>query len=88
MFNSEPNNEQAKTNLEHFRAEQLRRDAHDAPLQKEAANNKNKKKQNFIFTYERLCRGESGKVGTGILSFRTRPYYRHLLISDSEKALW
>jgi len=61
LFYLDPKNEQAKINLEHFRAEQANRNRHSTPLPEKTPNNKNKKKQNYIFTYERLCRGETRK---------------------------
>lgn len=61
ILEKDPKSEQAKINLEHFMKERLHRDTESVPLPKKTPNNKNKKKDDLMFTYERLCRGESRK---------------------------
>ena len=58
---AEPKNEQAKTNLAYFRAEQLKRDSLTENSKKSPKNKINNKGQ-FSSTYERLCRGETRKA--------------------------
>ncbi|KAM7437418.1 hypothetical protein ABFA07_012971 [Porites harrisoni] len=57
ILQKDPKNEQAKTNLDYFRAERLKRDLLTEKSPKNEINNKGQ----FSFTYERLCRGETRK---------------------------
>ena len=66
LFYLDPTIKQAHINLGHFKTEQIQRNAYSNLPPKDAANNKNKKKEDFMFTYERLCRGESRKVSSCI----------------------
>ena len=58
---ADPKNEQAKTNLDYFRAERLKRDSVTENSGKSPKNEINNKRQ-FSFTYKRLCRGETRKA--------------------------
>ena len=65
----DPKNERAQNNLNHFEVEQLNLNQANndkvAINSKKMLNNKMKKKENFMLTYERLCRGESRKASIG-----------------------
>ena len=59
----DPTIKQAHINLGHFKTEQLQRSAHNYRSMKDTAKSNKKRKSDSMFTYERLCRGESRKVG-------------------------
>ena len=59
----DPTIKQAHINLGHFKTEQLQRRTHSYRSMKDTGNSNKKRKSDFMFTYERLCRGESRKVG-------------------------
>ena len=63
LLHLDPTIKQAHINLGHFKTEQLQRGTHSHRSAKDAVNNKKKRKNDSMFTYERLCRGESRKVG-------------------------
>lgn len=61
ILGQDPTIKQAHINLGHFKTEQLQRSTHNYRWMKDTANSKKKRKSDSMFTYERLCRGESRK---------------------------
>ncbi|KAK2556313.1 Prolyl 4-hydroxylase subunit alpha-3 [Acropora cervicornis] len=66
ILDKDPKNERAQNNLNHFEVEQLNLKQPNtdkvAVNSKKMLNNKMGKKESFMLTYERLCRGESRKA--------------------------
>ena len=63
LFCLDPTMKQAHINLGHFKTEQLKHNTYSAHPPKDSVNKNKKRKDDLMSTYERLCRGESRKVG-------------------------
>ena len=92
---ADPKNERAQNNLNYFEVEQLNLNQANndkvAVNSKKMLNNKMGKKESFMLTYERLCRGESRKASIGqiwshlkILLFSSLRQFRALFMVETE----
>ena len=66
----DPTSKQAHINLGHFQAEVMQRNTNASHSTRNKLDNK-KNKKDFELKYERLCRGETRKVGINFFFYTT-----------------